>query len=159
MGNSKGILGTHRDNALLGCRGWGLGEAVLGDGECGVGAGFGGSSLQMQGAWLRCVGGVLVKGVGFKVSVLGCMGQGFAGQCCVGICFGMQGRSVLEMSGSGDRFGENLVSGSHLTQLPALQPKEGPKTPPSPCQCPPHCSPLPPPAGAGASQCQVPTPL
>lgn len=47
----------------------------MGDRECGVGAGFGGSGFQMQGAWLRCMGGVLVKGVGFKVSVWGCGGR------------------------------------------------------------------------------------
>lgn len=49
---------------------------------------------------------VWVKRVGFKVSVLECMGQGFTGQYWVGICFGVQGGSVLGVSGlQGDQFG------------------------------------------------------
>lgn len=100
----------------------------------------------------------LVKGAGFKVPC-GTWGRvlvvnivwGSVLECKEDTFWGCQGCR-------GDQFGEKLVSGSHLTQLLALQPKEGPETPPSPCQCPPHCSPLPPPARTGATQCQVPAP-
>lgn len=99
MGSSKGFLETHRglfgvqwvgigwasfdgQGVWCGCRVWGSG---LGCREWKMSAGdrAWGSSFQMQGGRLRCMGGVWVKGVAFKISVLGCTRQGFAGQYCV----------------------------------------------------------------------------
>lgn len=91
---------------------------------------------------------VWVKRVGFKVSVLECMGQGFTGQYWVGICFGVQGGSVLGVSGfaGGSIWVEVSFSVSpHTTPGPAA--KEGAQDAPQPVPVPPALLPA-----AAASQ-------